>query len=123
VYGTHPFGIFLDKGTKYFSGLFYRTSNAFDLSVSQSKKKTVINIFSTSSYIEMFFFFPTLLVDNIIEDYHNLIGTPYLPPFWSLGFHACNWGWKSTTDLYDAIKGYEEHNMPVDTMWIDIDYM
>lgn len=46
-----------------------------------------------------------------------------MPPFWSLGFHQCRWGYKNVSYLEDVIKGYESNNLPFDTIWSDIDYM
>ena len=51
------------------------------------------------------------------------IGQPILPPFWSLGFHQSRWGYDSADALLDVIKKYKEYDIPLDTIWSDIDYM
>lgn len=42
---------------------------------------------------------------------------------WALGWHQSKWGYKSTEDLRNVINQYEAKNLPLDTIWSDIDYM
>lgn len=37
--------------------------------------------------------------------------------------HQCRWGYKNSSMLKDVIKGYENNDIPLDTIWSDIDYM
>lgn len=53
----------------------------------------------------------------------KLIGTTPMPPAWALGYHQCRWGYKSEADLLDLDKRFREHGIPVDGLWLDIDYM
>lgn len=32
-----------------------------------------------------------------------MIGKPYLPPYWSLGFQLCRYGYNNLTNLKDAV--------------------
>lgn len=51
------------------------------------------------------------------------MGTPVLTPMWALGWHQCKWGYKNPDDLRNVMKSYDDHNLPLDTIWSDIDYM
>lgn len=42
---------------------------------------------------------------------------------WALGWHQCKWGYKETNDLKDVLHNYDAKNLPLDTIWSDIDYM
>ncbi len=53
----------------------------------------------------------------------NLVGTTPLPPAWALGYHQCRWGYESEADLLDLDAKFREHHIPVDGLWLDIDYM
>lgn len=53
----------------------------------------------------------------------GLVGTTPLPPLWSLGFQQCRWGYGSAADLREVRDRAEEHGIPVDGLWLDIDYM
>lgn len=58
-----------------------------------------------------------------IEQYINFVGTPMLPPLWSLGFHMCRWGYHSLNDTRDAVVSMKKAGIPLETIWNDIDYM
>lgn len=47
----------------------------------------------------------------------------YVPPFWALGHHHCRWGYKDTNHVEKIMKNYEDADIPIDTYWLDIDYM
>ncbi len=53
----------------------------------------------------------------------KVIGTTPLPPAWALGYHQCRWGYKSEADLLDLDRHFRKHKIPVDGLWLDIDYM
>jgi alpha-glucosidase len=53
----------------------------------------------------------------------KLIGTTPLPPAWALGYHQCRWGYESEADLLDLDRNFRKHGIPVDGLWLDIDYM
>ncbi|HNX04221.1 MAG TPA: glycoside hydrolase family 31 protein [Opitutales bacterium] len=52
-----------------------------------------------------------------------LVGKTPLPPLWALGHHQCRWGYASPEDLRELDRKYEEHGIPTDGLWLDIDYM
>lgn len=53
----------------------------------------------------------------------KLIGTTPLPPAWSLGYNQCRWGYKSDADLKGLRSKFAKNKIPVDGLWLDIDYM
>ena len=46
-----------------------------------------------------------------------------IPPFWSLGYHQSRWGYKNITYLLNTIESFKKNDLPLDTIWSDIDYM
>ncbi len=42
--------------------------------------------------------------DYVISQYTDVIGKPFLPPYWSLGFHLCRYGYTGTDELKKVIE-------------------
>ncbi len=58
-----------------------------------------------------------------IARFSQLTGLPPLPPRWSLGYHQSRWGYKTAADIRQVAAGFAEHNLPLDAIHLDIDYM
>jgi len=59
----------------------------------------------------------------VIAKYLSIIGTPVLTPQWALGWNQCRWCYRQLADVKQSMQGYIEQNIPLDTQWVDIDYM
>ncbi|XP_023931126.1 maltase-glucoamylase, intestinal-like, partial [Lingula anatina] len=46
-----------------------------------------------------------------------------MPPYWSLGFQLCQYGYKNLTNLQAAVNRTREYNIPQDVQYADIDHM
>jgi alpha-glucosidase len=60
--------------------------------------------------LRYYIFFGSL--DIIFKQLMDLVGHPFLPPRWVLGYHQCRWGYKSAEDVRNVIKGFKEHDLP-----------
>src|SRR6185437_7788214 len=61
--------------------------------------------------------------NDVMRQKHDLVGHSPLPPFWSLGFHICRWGYRDTAHVESVYKRTIEAGIPLDVKWVDIDYM
>eukprot|EP00736_Rhodelphis_marinus_P000283 Rmarinus@m.21614 len=61
--------------------------------------------------------------DDVTRQYHTIIGTPAMMPRWALGFHQCRYGYDSLSEVEEVVSQYKKHDLPLDVMWVDIDYM
>jgi alpha-glucosidase len=53
----------------------------------------------------------------------KLVGVTPVPPIWSLGYHQSRWGYAGHKDLMTLDHKFQEHQIPCDALWLDIDYM
>lgn len=60
---------------------------------------------------------------GVLRRYADLTGYAPLPPLWSLGAGQSRWGYKSEGEIRAVIAGYREHDLPLDSVYLDIDYM
>lgn len=49
-------------------------------------------------------------------------GFPYLPPLFALGYHHCRWGYDNIDDAMTTEIGFDDHDIPLDVFWFDIDH-
>lgn len=52
-----------------------------------------------------------------------LVGKTPLPPLWALGYHQSRWGYATPEQLADLDDKFEEHQIPCDGIWLDIEHM
>ncbi|NTV79504.1 MAG: alpha-glucosidase, partial [Clostridiales bacterium] len=58
-----------------------------------------------------------------VKSFRKLIGESYIPPKWGLGYQQSRWGYASEEDFYAVAKGYESNHIPLEAIYMDIDYM
>ncbi len=85
-YGQHPFYMIQLK-SGLFIGMLFLNSNAQDAVLVKAAQDS-INVYhkTIGGIIDSYIFYPES-ADGVLQRYHSLIGKPYVPPFWSLGFH------------------------------------
>ncbi|CAF2591307.1 unnamed protein product [Rotaria sp. Silwood2] len=62
-------------------------------------------------------------VQNVIEQYWDIIGKPMMPPYWSLGFHLGRYGYNNINNLLGTIQRMHDADFPYDVQWTDTDTM
>ncbi len=60
---------------------------------------------------------------DVVARFARLTGLPPLPPLWALGVHQSRWGYASARAVLDVIQGYRSRDLPLDAVYLDIDYM
>jgi len=117
LYGSHPFYLeTLSAGSSH--GVFMRNSNGMDivLTVTSLSYRMIGGVIDLTIVTG-----PT--PEAAIKQYHAVIGLPMMPPLWSLGFHQCRWGYANLSEVQGVVEQYAAHQIPLDTIWTDIDYM
>lgn len=49
---------------------------------------------------------------DVVQQYLDVIGHPFLPPYWGLGFHLCRWGYQSANRTREILDRMRVAGMP-----------
>jgi mannosyl-oligosaccharide alpha-1,3-glucosidase len=86
-----------------------------------SNKGTNTHWISESGILDIFLL-PGPTPIDIFSQYAKLTGTAVIPAHWALGYHQCRWNYVSSDDVRFVQKRLDEEDMPVDVLWLDIEY-
>ena len=62
-------------------------------------------------------------VKDIVKQFRHMIGRSYVVPMWAFGYGQSRWGYKNEDDVREVVKKYRELEIPLDSVYLDIDYM
>ena len=60
---------------------------------------------------------------DIVRQFRAAIGKSYVPPFWAFGYQQSRWSYHNAAALDSVVDGYNRENIPLDCVYMDIDYM
>lgn len=91
--------------------------------VSGQKTETRIDthFMSESGIIDLFVFMGPS-PQEAVRQYAALTGVAPLPQYFTLGYHQCRWNYNDEDDVRTVVEKLDEHDFPVDVMWLDIEY-
>ncbi|XP_075760227.1 lysosomal alpha-glucosidase isoform X3 [Pelodiscus sinensis] len=118
LYGSHPFYLAMEAGGLA-HGVFLLNSNAMDVVLQPHPALT----WRTTGGILDFYVFLGPDPKSVVRQYLDVIGYPFMPPYWGLGFHLCRWGYYSTAVTRQVVKNMTAAQFPLDVQWNDLDYM
>ena len=49
--------------------------------------------------------------EAVVQQYHEIIGRPHMPPYWSLGWHQGRYGFQNIKDVEGVTKLYSENQV------------
>ncbi|XP_061182189.1 maltase-glucoamylase-like [Saccostrea echinata] len=117
-YGVHPFYMCMEEDGQA-HGVLLLNSNAQDYAFTPLP----MLIYRTIGGILDFYVFMGPEPENVVQQYHTAIGKPYLPPYWSLGFQLCRYGYNTIEKMQEAVNRTRKANIPHDVQYADIDHM
>ncbi|KAG1665345.1 Neutral alpha-glucosidase AB [Nymphon striatum] len=77
--------------------------------------------FAESGIIDIFFFMGPKPKDVTFQ-YTRVTGTAPVPPIFALGYHQSRWNYNDQDDVDNVANGFEEHDIPFDVLWLDIEH-
>ncbi len=104
-----PFGIFLDNPGKV----------TFDIGYTQQDTAVI----TAESWDMDVYFIDGEDLKDVVRQFRRMIGRSYIPPKWAFGFGQSRWGYKSEDDVREVERRYRELGIPLDSIYLDIDYM
>ena len=122
IYGSHPV-YFHHKYTNGSRGrnhsthaVYLRNTNGMDILMRDSylQYRVIGGIFDL-------YFYTGPSPQDVVQQYVTSIGLPTMHQYWTLGFHQCRWGYHNISYLEDVVQGYRDANVPLETIWTDID--
>ena len=118
MYGVHPRLTLLDSSGAA-TGLLFLNSGAQELALTPAPGLVYRTI---GGLLDMFIFLGPG-PEQVVEQYTEAVGRYYIPPYWSLGFHLCRYGYMNLNNMRAAVERMKEFNIPQDAQWGDIDIM
>ncbi|XP_014818112.1 PREDICTED: neutral alpha-glucosidase AB, partial [Calidris pugnax] len=83
--------------------------------------QTDVRWMSESGIIDVFLLLGPSPTD-VARQYTALTGTQSLPPLFALGYHQSRWNYNDEEDVAAVERGFEEHAVPCDVLWLDIEH-
>lgn len=118
LYGAHNFIII--HGTVTFGAFFdYAGKMEFDIGYT---KRSVMQIHAASNNLTVYIITGESEKD-IVKQFRKMVGRSYIPPFWAFGYGQSRWGYKTEEDIRTVAKQYQDAGIPLDSIYLDIDYM
>ncbi|KAI9319951.1 alpha glucosidase [Dichotomocladium elegans] len=118
VYGAHPFYMEIRDGKAH--GALLLNVHGQDVITTEGRITWKI----IGGVLDFYFFLPDDNKPNsVLRSYTDLIGKPTMISHWMLGFNQCRWGYKNIQEVEDIVQSFKDHKIPLETVWIDIDYM
>ncbi|XP_055910340.1 neutral alpha-glucosidase AB-like [Eupeodes corollae] len=136
LYGAVP--VIYGHGAERSAGVFWHNAAETWVDIWDSNKKGVSSVLdlltepraseppaarfiSESGIVDAFILLgPTPL--DAFKQYTDLTGSANLPQLFTLAYHQCRWNYDNSSDVMDVAANYDNYDIPLDTMWLDIEY-
>jgi alpha-glucosidase len=121
LYGSHP--IYFEHRAKSGKshGVLLLNSNGMDVKINNENGQ-YLEYNTIGGVIDLYFLAGPAPFDAARE-YSEISKKAIMMPYWALGFHQCRFGYKSVEEVAAVVTNYSAANIPLETMWTDIDYM
>ncbi|XP_052541641.1 sucrase-isomaltase, intestinal [Tympanuchus pallidicinctus] len=117
-YGYQPFYMALEEDSNA-HGVLLLNSNAMDVTLQPTPALT----YRTIGGILDFYMVLGPTPELVVQEYTELIGRPVMPPYWSLGFQLCRYGYSNDSEVAQLVEEMKATQIPYDVQYVDIDHM
>ncbi|NXD73316.1 MGA protein, partial [Eolophus roseicapillus] len=106
-YGYHPFYMALEEDSNA-HGVLLLNSNAMDVTFQPTPALT----YRTIGGILDFYMVLGPTPELVVQEYTALIGRPVMPPYWSLGFQLCRYGYTNDSEIAQLVEDMKAARIP-----------
>ncbi|XP_033209375.1 lysosomal alpha-glucosidase-like isoform X2 [Belonocnema kinseyi] len=111
LYGAQPF-YFVIENTGKCHGVLFLNSNAMDVILQPTPAIT----FRTIGGVFDIYFFMGPTPADVMKQYSNFVGKPFLLPYWSLGFHLSRLGYRTLEETKEVWNRTRMAQIPFEGM-------
>lgn len=104
TYGFQPVYLAREKSTKLYHLMYFK--NTFGLLVEASSDGEELMYNSVGGNLHFVIVIGQKDPEELLERYHDFIGPSHIPPFWSMGFHMCRWGYVTVEQKEEVVKKF-----------------
>ncbi|OTB04024.1 glycoside hydrolase family 31 protein [Hypoxylon sp. CI-4A] len=121
LYGNHP--VYYEHRETGTHGVFFVNSNGMDIMINNTAESGQYLEYNTLGGVLDFYFVSGPSPTEVTQQYAGIVGLPAMMPYWGYGFHNCRYGYQDAYELAEVVYNYSQAEIPLETMWTDIDYM
>ncbi|KAF4614427.1 hypothetical protein D9613_003527 [Agrocybe pediades] len=122
LYGNHP--IYFEHRVTGTHGVLFLNSNGMDIKLRTDTTVPTLEYNVIGGVLDFYFLAGSETDPTAVaRQYAEIVGTPAEVPYWSFGLHQCRFGYRNFVDIANVISRYAAAEIPLETMWTDIDYM
>ena len=118
LYAAHNFLIV--KGKEESFGLYLDASGIVSFDVGETEHNTLEIVSDDDCDV---YLVKGASLNDIVRQFHKLIGRSYIPPKWAFGYGQSRWYYKTEADFRQIVETYQKEGIPLDAIYMDIDYM
>lgn len=122
LYGNHPI-YFDNRGSKGTHGVFLLSSVGMDVKINNTRSDGQYLEYNLLGGVLDLYFLAGPNPIEVAQQYSEITGKAAMMPYWSFGLHQCRYGYRDFYSIAEVVYNYSAHNIPLETMWTDIDYM
>ncbi|KAL4920400.1 glycosyl hydrolases family 31-domain-containing protein [Aspergillus aurantiobrunneus] len=120
LYGAHP--IYFDHRQDGTHGVFLLNSNGMDVFIDNDDAGQYLEYNIIGGVLD-FYFIAGPSPRDVAMQYAEITQLPLMTPYWGLGYHQCKYGYQDVYEVAAVTANYSVNDIPLETIWTDIDYM
>jgi alpha 1,3-glucosidase len=121
LYATVPIIISRTRKSQTLVSMYWQNCSDTYIEIHKAQAETKAFWLSERGNFECYIFVNHNNRDHF-QSFANVLGHCAMPQYFALGYHQCRWSYKDQKDLLYVNEKFNEHEIPCDTLTLDIDH-